>query len=86
MSAHRDRRRAGRAARSRPEHLATTEERLITARLNRLGAGLDPEGDAALLERIARLKGYPSGSDQISNPGEDQREAKARAMWDRLSE
>ncbi|MBW2472329.1 MAG: zinc metalloprotease HtpX [Deltaproteobacteria bacterium] len=39
-----------------------------------------------LQERIARLKGYPSGSDQISNPGEDQREAKARAMWDRLSE
>jgi heat shock protein HtpX len=39
-----------------------------------------------LQERIARLRGYPAGSDQISNSGEDQREAKARALWDRLSE
>ncbi len=39
-----------------------------------------------LQERIARLKGHPSGSDQISNSGDDQREAKARAMWDRLSD
>ena len=37
-------------------------------------------------ERIARLRGYPAGSDQISNSGEDQREAKAKAFWDRLSE
>lgn len=41
----------------RPDHLATTDERLIAARLNRLGAGLDPEADAALLERIGRLQG-----------------------------
>ncbi|MGE0623540.1 MAG: tetratricopeptide repeat protein [Pseudomonadales bacterium] len=41
----------------RPEHLATTEERLLTARLNRLGEGLDPVEDAALLTRIGRLKG-----------------------------
>ena len=39
-----------------------------------------------LQERIARLQGYPSGSDQISSSGEDERQAKARAMWDRLSE
>ncbi len=39
-----------------------------------------------LEERIARLRGYPAGSDQISNSGEDHREAKAKAFWDRLSE
>ena len=39
-----------------------------------------------LEERIARLRGYPAETDQISNSGEDQREAKARALWDRLSE
>ena len=40
-----------------PEFLATTDERLINARLNQLSTGLDPEADAELLERIARLRG-----------------------------
>ena len=39
-----------------------------------------------LEERIARLRGYTAGSNQISNSGEDQRKAKAKAFWDRLSE
>ena len=41
----------------RPEFLATTDERLLSARLARLAEGLDPVADQALFERIARLNG-----------------------------
>jgi len=39
-----------------------------------------------LAERIARLRGYPTGPSQDSNSGEGRREAKAKAFWDRLSD
>ena len=39
-----------------------------------------------LEERIARLQGNPSGPGRLSNSGEDHREARAKAFWDRLSE
>ena len=39
-----------------------------------------------LEERIARLRGTPPRRGEVLESGEDQREAKARAMWDRLSE
>ena len=39
-----------------------------------------------LEERIARLRGTPPRRGKVLESGEDQREAKARAMWDRLSE
>ncbi len=39
-----------------------------------------------LEERIARMRGYPTPSSPEAKPGEDSREAKARALWDRLSE
>jgi heat shock protein HtpX len=39
-----------------------------------------------LEERIARLRGNPTGPGQVSDSDEDLREAKAKAFWDRLSE
>ncbi len=39
-----------------------------------------------LEERIARLRGYPSQTGQISKSGEDRRQAQGKAFWDRLSE
>jgi heat shock protein HtpX len=39
-----------------------------------------------LEERIARLRGNPTGPGPVSNSGEGHREAQARAFWDRLSE
>jgi heat shock protein HtpX len=39
-----------------------------------------------LEKRIARLRGNPASSIPASKSGEDSREARARAMWDRLSE
>jgi len=41
----------------RPEFLATTDERLLSARLARLAAGLDSAEHQALLDRIQRLNG-----------------------------
>lgn len=41
----------------RPEFLATTGERQVIARLDRLEAGLDPDLNADLLARIGRLRG-----------------------------
>jgi outer membrane protein assembly factor BamD (BamD/ComL family) len=41
----------------RPEFLATTEERMTSLRLSALRAGLDGEDDAAMVQRIDRLKG-----------------------------
>ena len=38
-----------------------------------------------LAERIARLRGYPTGSGQVPDSARDRREAEARAFWDRLS-
>lgn len=39
-----------------------------------------------LAERIARLRGYPTRSDENSDSGEGRQAAKAKAIWDRLSE
>ena len=39
-----------------------------------------------LEERIARLRGNHTPSSSVSKSGEDSREARAKAMWDRLSD
>jgi heat shock protein HtpX len=39
-----------------------------------------------LEERIARLRGNPPQTGKASESGEDRRQARARAMWDRLSD
>ncbi len=41
----------------RPEFLATTGERVVSARLEALREGLDADADAELIERIGRLQG-----------------------------
>jgi hypothetical protein len=41
----------------RPDFLATTDERVVSARLAQLREGLDADADAELIERIGRLQG-----------------------------